>query len=153
MTHELIQNIYSVFSKYQLNDKVTACYCDACMTAEYSDYLHQIPLKDLTADALYVYIGCVGISEGDCNDFKYFLPRILELLYKDTESDDSSDFYIFIWGVLERIDYAIWKEEEQKIFLNFFKLYWDKVKKHGDSELDDLSIDNVKKIVLKPFAL
>ena len=153
MTHDLIQNIYSVFSKYQLNDKVTACYCDICMTVEYSDYLHKMPLNELTADALNVYIACVGIDEGNCNDFKYFLPRILELLYKETDTADFSDFYIFIWGVLERIDYSTWEGDEQMVFINFFEIYWNKVRKPEDPELSELTLENIKRIVLKPFAL
>ena len=153
MTEELLQNIYTVFSKYRLNDKISSCYCGVCMTEEFSDYLHKIPLKDLTANTLQDYISCVGIAEGDCNDFKYFLPRILELIYNESVSADLSEFYIFIWGVLKNIDYSIWQEEERLVFINFFNRYWDKVKEPEDIELTHPTIENIKSTVLEHFSL
>ncbi len=153
MASELVQQAYNIFSKYHLGDKVTACYCNVCMNEEFSDYLKNNPLKELSADSLNGYIGCVGIEENDYNDFKYFFPRILDLLDEDRLSPIFSDFYIFIWGLLEKLDYSGWEYEEQDIFIKFFDFYWKNTKDITDPELSDLSIEGIKSVVLKPQAL
>jgi hypothetical protein len=153
MTHELIKYIYQVFSKYKLNDKITGCYCGVCLTEEFNQRMHDIPLKSIQVDDLHFYTSAVGVTDDDCNDFKYFLPRILELIYKDTDLNEPNDFYLFIWGVLERIDYSTWEEDEVELFITFFKLYWDKMKEVTDGELTQLTIDNVKSTVFKNFAI
>ena len=153
MENELIKKAYNIFSKYHLGDKVTACYCNVCMTEEFSDYLKKTLLKEISADSMNSYISCVGIEENDYNDFKYFFPRILDLLNEDRLSPIFSDFYIFIWGTLERLDYSGWEYEEQKIFIEFFDDYWRNTKNVTDPELTDLSIASIKAIVLKPQAL
>jgi hypothetical protein len=153
MTNNIIKKAYSIFSKYHLHNEVTACYCGVCMTKKFSNYLHSIPLEQISVDTLQGYISCVGIAEGDCNDFKYFFPRILDVIDQEAHLNEFSDFYIFIFGVLERIDYSKWNDDEKEIFVTFFADYWARVKKPGDPNLDDLTIENVKAIVLKSFAL
>ena len=152
MTPELIEDIYRIFSGYKLNDKITGCYCDVCLTDEFNKLMHNTPLKNLQVDDLRFYISAVGVTDDNCNDFKYFLPRMLELIYNDIDLNEPNNFYLFIWGVLARIDYSTWKEEEVELFITFFKLYWSKVKEANDVELTPLTIESVKSTVLNHFA-
>jgi hypothetical protein len=149
MTPELIEDIYNTFSKYKLNDKITGCYCAVCLTEEFNQHIHTIPLKSIQTDDLRFYISAVGITDDDCNDFKYFLPRILELIYKDINLNEPDNFYLFIWRVLAGIDYSSWKAKEVELFITFFNHYWDQTKEADDEELGELTIDQVKSTILR----
>lgn len=153
MTNELIDDIYSTFSRYKLNERITGCYCSVCLTEDFNRRIHSVLLRDIQPGLFSFYISAVGITEGDCNDFKYFLPRILELIYQNIELNQTDTFYLFIWNVLQGIDYSNWAPKEMDLLIRFFKLYWDQIKDKDDPEIDDLTISSVKSTVFESLAV
>jgi hypothetical protein len=152
MTKQLLEEIYDAFSKYKLNEKITGCYCPVCLTEDFNKMVHSVPLKNIQTYTLGSYVSAVGITEGDCNDFKYFLPRILELIYRDIEQNEAEDFHFSIWSVLQGIDYSAWDPKEVELLIRFFELYWNKTKDADDPELLDFTMDSVKSTVFKSLA-
>src|SRR5690349_17414992 len=93
-----IKDIYLLFSKYKLSNPVTGCDCPVCLSEEDNVYFQTTPLYLIRPGYLSKYFSTVGIMEGDRNDFKYFIPRILEIMYYD--EDDDSWFFDQIWNRL-----------------------------------------------------
>jgi len=75
--YEEIQAVYKVFATYRKPRDFPAC--EHCLSAtEKKDSLKR-KLHELSADELSIYAADAFFTLGDVPDFKYFLPRILEL--------------------------------------------------------------------------
>lgn len=147
MGQPVIERLYYVFSRYELNEKVTGCYCYVCMDESSNNFLQAKPIKEIDAEEFNQYLGSVDIATGNCNDFKYFLPRILEHLIYD------NNLSIHTWNVLFRVDFENWPNDEKSAVVEFFKELWLKIKEKDDSDLDDPTIHDIKNKVIKPFCV
>ena len=153
MLDKLVKDGYEVFSRYKLNTTITGCYCGVCLNEDYNKYLHEIPLNNIKGRDLMLYIQSVDIEKEGCNDLKYFFPKFLEIIYLNIQKIEESDFCIFIWSLLDRIDYSLWEKDEKLLVINFFSEYWSVTKEPKDIELSDFSIDGIKSTVFKSLAL
>ncbi|MGB4774339.1 MAG: hypothetical protein WBP45_04145 [Daejeonella sp.] len=117
MLQQNIQNLYQVFFGYKLNRRITGCYCNVCLSEEYNHYLHQKKLSELNDEDFEVYLSSCDILDGNQNDFKYFLPRMLELCVMSSGSD----------RIHERIaesNYKNWPIIEIEAINIFFQSFW-----------------------------
>jgi hypothetical protein len=113
---QLINEVYAVFSKYEKPYGFAACEC--CLSPEEKTALLATPLRELTADQLGGYAADVFFTMGEVSDFKYFLPRILELSVNDQ----------FLWPDPEVVtrklslaQWCDWPTEEQTIITDLLK--------------------------------
>ncbi len=127
MRHSTIQTLYDIFSTYKLNDRVTGCDCGVCITEEYNNYLHSLPLEQLDADSFVGYVSSVDILGETLNDFKHFFPRIMEIIYDDIEKPEASYFYWQIWTTLKEANILSWETSERTAIIDFLNEYWKKV--------------------------
>ncbi len=81
MNQSTIQRLYQVFSKYGKPNDFPACKC--CLSDEEKALMLSRRLSDLSADDLGNYAADVFLTVGSSSDFKYFLPRILELSVRE----------------------------------------------------------------------
>ncbi len=117
MLQKSIQNLYEVFSVYKLNPKITGCYCNVCLSEEYNQYLHQKKLTELNDEDFEAYLSSCDILDDNQNDFKYFIPRMLELCVISHGSD----------RIYERIAESIyknWPTTETEALNIFFAAFW-----------------------------
>ena len=77
----VIEQLYRIFAKYEKPFDFAACEC--CISADKKSVLLSVPLRDLTADQLSTYAADAFLTMAEIPDFKYFLPRILELCVQD----------------------------------------------------------------------
>lgn len=79
---DCIERCYSVFSKYKLNGMFRYCDCNVCMTNETALKLSQTPLREIPAKLLAEYTNSAHGYDKEViePEFKYFLPRYLELI-------------------------------------------------------------------------
>ncbi len=89
--HKCIKELYHVFAPYLLNVHVDTCPC--CISSRDKAVVSRKQLNELNYDELYRYTFKAMSTWGDVDDFKHFLPRILELLTFDERSIES--FIIF----------------------------------------------------------
>ncbi|MDH5180112.1 MAG: hypothetical protein OEZ39_11475 [Gammaproteobacteria bacterium] len=78
---EELHNLYRVFAKYKRPESFD--YCPCCMTEDEKLLLLSRPLQQLDAAELGSYAADVLYTVGGEADFKYFLPRMLELSVTD----------------------------------------------------------------------
>lgn len=94
-----IELLYSTFAGYRLRDRIKACPCCRGERATYA--LHTKALRDLTAEDLEMYAFRAMTTIGDLDDFRHFLPRILELVLV-------AEFKIGNDVILGKLGYAQW---------------------------------------------
>src|SRR5215471_10710000 len=103
------ETLYTVFAAYERKEHMESCPC--CRGPESLRPLFGRPLRQLTAEDLHSYAFAAMTTMGDVDDFRHFLPRILELL-KDDGFLASVDREV----VLSKLRYGhwgTWVEEEQ----------------------------------------
>jgi hypothetical protein len=73
-----IAGLYETFAREQKPSIIDGCPC--CLDEKDIDVLLQKPLRSLTSEDLSSYAQSAFLTVGSEEDFKYFLPRILEIL-------------------------------------------------------------------------
>lgn len=75
-----IAGLYEAFSCEPKPSVIDGCRCSVCISDEKISVLVSKSLRSLTPDELTHYAESVFLTVGSEADFKYFLPRILEIL-------------------------------------------------------------------------
>jgi hypothetical protein len=112
------QHLYTIFSGYQLGEEIIGCPC--CVKEEDKNVLHVKKLNDLSLDDLTLYYFKALTTWGGVNDFKHFLPRILDLLANDTDTID----VLIIFEKLKYAEWSTWDEKEQVAVKAFLLAWW-----------------------------
>jgi hypothetical protein len=75
---EIILEGYKLFSNYKITSKLDVCPC--CVSEEEQAVLIKTPLENIPLEALSIYNNSATSEVININEFKYFLPRMLELI-------------------------------------------------------------------------
>ena len=79
-------------------------------------------LRALGADDLDRYVRKAMTTWGDANDFRHFLPRVLELAVDDADSFVEIEI---IFGKLAYADWTRWPAAERTVIESFLSRRWD----------------------------
>lgn len=96
-----IQYLYQIFSIYNTIG-IHHCNC-GCIDEEKVKQLYKQQLSVIDKDTLSYYHGSALYTWGDIEHYKYYLPRICELIYKD-----KNNFYVSIEDLAIKLQYAHW---------------------------------------------
>lgn len=111
-----IEKLYDTFAKYQELSKLegSPLYYDL---DSWNKQLRSKKLRELTDEDLSRFAGKVILTWGDENDYRFYLPRILELTAELKTPYD-------IWTLYSRLEEANWKawEIEEQNAINDFTL-------------------------------
>lgn len=127
MTEELsiaIEALYETFSVYPFQSTMEGCPC--CVSEADEEQIHSKLLRALNEDDLGRYARKAMTTWGDTEDFKHYLPRILELM---ATTDFAVDTFVVL-GKLEYGQWQTWPEEERKAITNFIWAWWTNITKH-----------------------
>ncbi len=113
-----IEQLYRVFANYPLAQVVEGCSC--CVEVKDHLALRTAPLRDLPAENLTHYASHALTTWGTEEDFKHFLPRILELVSAGAIMYDAE----IIIGKLGYANWLKWPEEEQLAVKGFLMSVW-----------------------------
>lgn len=114
-------------------------------------YFQTAPLNSIPPCKLSRYFSSVGILEGSGNDFKYFIPRILEIMYND--EDDGSWFYDQLWDRLTEAKYTLWDKDEVESINRLFAAYLEKYIRSRNKSQFELTRDILLEIGYKDAAI
>lgn len=118
MLTDSIETLYRVFSCYPRPIQLQGCPC--CTDAEVSRVLSSRPLRTLTASEISHYAFKALSTWGTLNDFRYFLPRIFELMALEQLDCDTE----VILGKLGYANWTDWPADEQKAVWEFVMALW-----------------------------
>lgn len=114
-----IANLYVVFRSYKRAEHMSAC--DHCTTDRDHADLHSAPLKQLTGRALSRFLFKAMTTWGTVDDFRHFLPRILELYAFDRTLDVDAEVAL---GKLTYGQWNNWPSFERDAVSRYLHAYW-----------------------------
>lgn len=138
------ETLYTTFKKYHVAGDLRGRSCDCCVTHEEIRLLLSKPLTDLSEDEISPFFRSAISTFGNVEDFKHFLPRILELM-QNSNSDILDDFMCY-----EKLNYSEWETwEAQEITAidNYFTALWTKIISSESSSIRD--IESALEIICK----
>ena len=141
-----IENLYRAFSTYKLREKLTGCYCSVCLDEKFNIHVHNTPLLEISEDDVEFYLMAVGILEEEGNDFKYFLPRIMEIILKS--NDYTSHFYTIVWKILAEATKFL-NEAERDLLQQFGQVYYNKARQSNDSTFVEDALSELNEAGIK----
>jgi hypothetical protein len=131
--NESIQRLYRLLSKYEKPNDFPACAC--CISEEAKAVLLSRRLNVLTEAELGEYAADVFLTVGGVEDFKYFLPRILELSVREELYWPDPEIVL---GKLKLADWAEWPEDERAAVLEVLQDKFDALIADPDAHGQDI---------------
>jgi len=116
-----IEGLYEMFSAYPLAAKIDGCPC--CVSDQDESSLHRKPLHELTAEDLSRYAFKALTTWGTKNDFKHFLPRLLELVTEKDGIANEIDLAV-LFGKLEYAHWNTWPARERAAVRRYLTVLW-----------------------------
>lgn len=115
-----IEKLYDIFAKYQGLSKLegSPLYDDL---ETWNKQIRSKKLRELTADDLSLFVGKVILTWGDENDYRFYLPRILELT---AELKTPYDIWT-LYSRLEDVNWKTWDADEQTAINDFTLELWN----------------------------
>ena len=117
---EAIEGLYDAFGRYPLRQIIEGC--PHCVGDEDQADLHVTPLRELTDRDLGRFAFKTMTTWGDTDDFRHFLPRLLELVR--CGGRDAIDLDLVL-GKLSIARWQRWPGNEQAAIRNFLMALWD----------------------------
>jgi hypothetical protein len=131
---EIIKRGYDLFACHKLNGKLDVCSC--CVSEEEQKQLLSVPVEKIPSDLLSVYNTSAMPEKIDVVEYKYFLPRILELISEFNFPAHSIEI------TLNRMAYlkpGEWSTEEAAFLEKYMKSFFKKcLTKYPSSDFEDL---------------
>ncbi len=121
---KIVDQLYYIFGKYTINSvNLRNNSCPCCVNEMEIKVITTKPLKELSSEDLSHFIRFAISTFGSIDDYKHFLPRILELMLSESSTHIIDDFTCF-----EKLNYAEWEtwpENEIQIIKVFFAELWN----------------------------
>ncbi len=113
-----IANLYATFSPYPLRPTIEGCPC--CVSAEDQKKLFAKALNLMESEDISRYAWKAMTTWGEVEDFKHFLPRLLELIATTGIAYNSG----VVLGKLEYAKWHDWDQTEKDAIRSFLLAWW-----------------------------
>lgn len=113
--------------------------CPCCVDDTHKRQLSAAPLRELTEEQLNTYTWKAMTTWGEVDDFKHFLPRILELMASSQYPDTST------LNKLEYGNWSNWNEIERDAIRQFMLAWWADICMHTDEFSESLFIETLNR--------
>ena len=138
---DALEHLYAVFAKYSGPRDLGGCPC--CTTEEHSKILVSKTLRELASDELEEYARKALTTWGTLNDYKYFLPRVMELALQDS-------FSYCAEMMLEKLSYGgfpEWERVERQAVMGVLRSSWCDAINAMDTKIADAILCSVGSLV------
>jgi hypothetical protein len=129
---QAIAQLYTTFACYPARRTMWACSC--CVKHEEIVALTTRPLRSLSGDDLGRYTFKAMTTWGDSEDFRYFLPRLLELCMLDPETH-----FVDRETICRKLKYGHWEkwpQEERQAIIAYLLASWQLLLTHESYALN-----------------
>lgn len=114
-----IATLYTTFFQYGLRPHIEGC--PHCVSDDDQRRLRSKPLRELTVNDLDYYSFKAMTTWGTEHDFKYFLPRLFELLAFEWQAFTMPEALV---GKLQYAGWRDWRKSEQQAIEDYFMSLW-----------------------------
>jgi hypothetical protein len=108
--------------------------CPCCISTRGTDVLLTTPLRRITGQALWRYVSGVFLTIGDKQDFRYLLPRILDVSVSDPGNANNPEIVL---GKLPLAGWRSWAPNEQRVIEAFIDAWFEEALASDLAEADD----------------
>jgi hypothetical protein len=122
--NQALEALYTTFASYPLRHPIVGCPC--CVSVADQKRLESHALRQLDSNDLARFSWKAMTTWGDENDFRHFLPRVLELLSDARERRNLPELFV-IFGKLRYGHYQSWPQQEQGAIIDYLLLLWQRI--------------------------
>ncbi len=115
-----IENLYDVFGSVKRPNAMRTCPC--CVSDVEAARLLATPLREIGATQMQPYAELVFLTVGGIDDFRYFLPRILDIAVQDNSWWPSPEITL---KALTLADWQTWKRDEKQAVMNVIDAWYE----------------------------
>jgi hypothetical protein len=108
--------------------------CPCCVGTRNVDVLLTTPLRDITGEALWHYVSGVYYTIGSDRDFRYLLPRILEISVSNPGNANNPEIVLNKLGLAR---WRSWTPDEQRAVTELLDAWFERALARDLSEADD----------------
>ena len=108
--------------------------CPCCISTRGTDVLLTTPLRSITGQALWRYVSGVFLTIGDRHDFRYLLPRILDVSVSDPGNANDPEIVL---GKLSLADWRSWAPDEQRAVEGFVDAWFEQALESDLADADE----------------
>jgi hypothetical protein len=108
--------------------------CPCCISTRGTDVLLTTPLRQLTGQALWRYVSGAFLTIGDAQDFRYLLPRILEVSVTDPGNSNDPEIVL---RKLQLAGWRSWSPNEQRAIEAFVDAWFERALASDVAEADN----------------
>jgi len=114
-----IDRLYATFAHYPRQADMG--HCDHCISEEEVQELVSTPLRTLAAEGAYSYAVDAITLWGTPDDFKHFLPRLMDLLTRDPDFIVDPEVML---GKFRHAKWMNWPAMETEAVRDFLSVFW-----------------------------
>lgn len=108
----VIEALEAVYRTFQSDAPSVIEGCPCCIDTRNTDILLTTPLHQITGQALWRYVSGAFLTVGDTKDFRYLLPRILEVSVLDPANANDPEIVL---GKVLLAKWRSWAADEQLV--------------------------------------
>lgn len=112
--------------------------CPCCISTRGVDVLLTTPLKELSGQELWRYVSGAFLTVGSELDFRYLLPRILDVSVNDPTNAIDPEIVL---GKLPLANWRSWSSEEQRVIEEFVDAWFEWALARDLADADDGWVD------------
>jgi hypothetical protein len=116
---DAVERLYRVFSA-PTPRLIDGCPC--CLEKRGVDVLLTTPLRQLTGQALWSYVSGVFYTVGSEEDFRYLLPRILDIAVHDPNNSNDAEIVLCKVGLA---NWQAWSPQEREAIWAFVDAWFE----------------------------
>lgn len=139
---DALEAVYRMFA-VPASSKIEGCPC--CTSTRGVDVLLTTPLRELTGQELWPYVSGAFLTIGDEDDFRYLLPRILDISVSDRGNANDAEIVL---GKLRLANWRSWSAGEQRAVEEFLDAWFELALARDLADDDDGWIDSEAESVL-----
>lgn len=106
----------AVYRKFEAPTPSVICGCPCCLNTRGTDVLLSTPLRRITGKSIWRYVSGAFLTVGDSSDFRYLLPRILEIAATDPVNSNDPEIVL---GKLDLANWRSWPADDQRVIEQF----------------------------------
>lgn len=124
--------------------------CPCCISTRGVHVLLTTPLRHLSAQALWRYVSGAFLTIGRAQDFRYLLPRILDVAVNEPENFIDPEIVL---GKLRLANWTSWSAGERQVIEEFVDSWFEQALARDLAEADDFWVGAEAESVLCGAAL
>lgn len=124
----------AVYREFDLPTPRSIEGCPCCISTRGVDVLLTTPLRELTGQALYQYVSGAFLTVGGEQDFRYLLPRILDISISDPGNAIDTEIVL---GKLSLANWRSWSAGERGAVEEFIDAWFEWALTRDLAEADD----------------